>query len=207
MSTKEDHDPAAGALQQLIEAAKDPAAVATAAVVAADNPSTLVTNILQAAAMKTAPEDVARAAVAGTGDPAGIVKAAVESSNADQRGDVLKTAVRAAKTTDEQKDVAAAAVDAASGDKKKEVAAAAVDQLSADQRKDLISKMWPEASADRRWVYITGFLVAGGVAVGLGAIAWAAQGGTNSIASSLVVLATGFASAMLGGLLGAYIAR
>ena len=90
---------------------------------------------------------------------------------------------------------------------KKDVAAAAVDALPAKERKELLESMWPSESKDRRWVYIAGFVIAGAVAVGLGAIAWGAQGGENSISASLVVLATGFASAMLGGLLGAYIQK
>jgi len=67
--------------------------------------------------------------------------------------------------------------------------------------------MWPQASKDRLLVYVTGFCVAGLVVVGLALVAWGASGGANSIAPSLVVLATGFSSAILGGRLGAYVQR
>jgi hypothetical protein len=108
---------------------------------------------------------------------------------------------------EERANVIEAAVSAASGTEKKELAATAVDALSPEERKELIESMWPPGSKDRRWVYIAGFVVAGAVAVGLGAIAWGAQGGDSSIAASLVVLATGFISAMIGGLLGAYVQK
>ena len=108
---------------------------------------------------------------------------------------------------DDPVDVVRTAVKAAPQTEKKDVAAAAVDALPAKERKELLESMWPRESKDRRWVYIAGFVIAGAVAVGLGAIAWGAQGGENSISASLVVLATGFASAMLGGLLGAYIQK
>ena len=94
-------------------------------------------------------------------------------------------------------DVAKAAVDAAPKTEKVDVVTAAVGALTAAERTELMKTIWPTGSADRRWVFIAGFAIAGAVAVGLGAIAWGAQGGENSIAASLVVLATGFASAEL----------
>jgi hypothetical protein len=110
-------------------------------------------------------------------------------------------------TPGERKDVVKAAVDAASDPEKKEVAAAAVDALTGEQRKELIESLWPSESIDRRWVYIAGFCVAAAVALGLALIAWGASGGENSVATSVIVLATGFSSAILGGLLGAYVQK
>ena len=151
-----------------------------------------------------------------------VAAAAVDALSSEQRQAVIQTAFEAA-PADEKKEVAAAAVDALSSeqrqavfktaveaapaDEKKEVAAAAVDALSSEQRKDLIESMWPQGSGARLGVYMTGFIVAGLVVIGLALVAWGASGGANSIASSLVVLATGFSSAILGGLLGAYIQR
>jgi hypothetical protein len=115
----------------------------------------------------------------------------------------LKTA-----TPDERQEVAMKAVQAAADpEEKKEVAAAAVDALTPKQREELIKSMWPSESKHRKAIYVWGFVIAGAVAVSLGAIAWQAQDAANSISASLVVLATGFASAMLGGLLGAYVQR
>lgn len=111
-------------------------------------------------------------------------------------------------TSDERRETAKSAVVAASGsEEKKQVAAAAFDALSPEERKDLITSMWPIESVDRRWVYVVGFIVAGAVALGLALIAWGASGNDSGIATSMIVLATGFSSAILGGLLGAYINR
>ena len=112
-----------------------------------------------------------------------------------------------AESAETRKEVAKAAVEAASGDEKKAVAAAAVDSLSAEQRKDLIASMWPGESKDRRWVYIAGFATAAAIVLGSCLIAWGAQGDENSVANAILVLATGAASAILGGLLGAYVQR
>lgn len=67
--------------------------------------------------------------------------------------------------------------------------------------------MWPSESSDRLWVYVAGFTAAVAVVLGLALVAWSASGDDNSISPSLVVLATGFSSAILGGLLGAYVQR
>lgn len=115
--------------------------------------------------------------------------------------------LRAANTT-EKKEAARVAVEAAAtSEDKKEVAAAAIDALDSKQRKELIQSMWPTSSSDRKTVYLTGFIVAGTVALGLAGIAWGASSDSSGIATSIIVLATGFSSAILGGLLGAYIQR
>jgi hypothetical protein len=108
----------------------------------------------------------------------------------------------------ERKSVAQRAVQAAQEpEEKKEVAAAAIDALSPDQRKELIQSMFPSESGHRLAIYMTGFIVAGLVAVLLALIAWQSAGGDNSVATSILVLGTSFVSAMLGGLLGAYVQR
>jgi hypothetical protein len=106
----------------------------------------------------------------------------------------------------QQKDVVQGVVAGASdSDAQKEVAAAAVDALAPGDRKDLIKSMFPSDSKDKRWVYITGFAVAGFVAIGLSLVAWGAANSTNGVSTAMLVLATGFTSAILGGLLGAYV--
>jgi hypothetical protein len=110
-------------------------------------------------------------------------------------------------TPEVRKDVAKKAVAAAPAAEKKDVATAALDELSADQRKELVATMFPTTSADKKWVYIVGFCVAGAVALGLALIAWGAQSGSNSISTALIVLATGFSSAIIGGLLGVYVQK
>jgi hypothetical protein len=160
--------------------------------VSPDERKAVVQNAFEAASTDRERQDVLIAAAEVVGDPADAVTSVLEAADSPEaREEAAKAAVKTAKTDEEKKDVAAAAVDA----------------LSSDQRKDLLEKLWPSESSHRLWVYVTGFLVAGAVAVGLGAIAWAAQSGENSVSASLVVLATGFASALLGGLLGAYIQR
>jgi hypothetical protein len=147
---------------------------------------------------------------------------AIDALSSEQRQDVIREAVASAPDA-EKKQVAATAVDALSSEQrqdvikeavaaapdaeKKEVASAAVDALNSQQRKELIESIFPSASRDRLWVYVAGFCVAGLVVVSLALVAWGASGSTNSVASSLVVLATGFSSAILGGLLGAYVQR
>lgn len=110
--------------------------------------------------------------------------------------------------TDEKKQAAKTAVESAGdSEQKKEVAAAALDALSSKDRKDLLKGMWPGDSGDRALVYVAGFIVAGAVAVWLAFIAAGNAGDRSGVSASLIVLATGFSSAMLGGLLGAYIQR
>jgi hypothetical protein len=135
-----------------------------------------------------------------------VVKAAVAAAPADERKGVAAAAVGAL-SSEQRQEVIKDAVAAAPADEKKVVAAAAVDALSPEQRKELIESIFPQESRDRLWVYVTGFLVAGLVAVGLALVAWGASGSTDSISPSLVVLATGFSSAILGGLLGAYVQK
>ena len=111
-------------------------------------------------------------------------------------------------TPTQRKAVAQKAVQAAEEpEEKKEVAAAAVDALNADQRKELIQSMFPSESWHRLAIYLTGFIVAGAVAVALAFLAWKSAGDDNSVATSILVLGTSFVSAMLGGLLGAYVQR
>lgn len=99
--------------------------------------------------------------------------------------------------------LASAAVQGAPEDQKAAVAAAAVNQLSAAQRAALQKSLWPQDSGDRKWVYVAGFASAAAVAIGLGLVAWGAHN-TSGVANSIIVLATAFTSAMLGGLFGAY---
>jgi hypothetical protein len=137
-------------------------------------------------------QDVVRAAVeaAPAGEKEEVAGAAVDALSSEQRQDVIKTAVETAPAAE-----------------KKEVAAAAVDALSSEQRKDLISSLWPTESHDRLYVYVAGFSAAVAVVLGLALVAWGASGSDNNVSTSLVVLATGFSSAILGGLLGAYVQR
>ena len=110
-------------------------------------------------------------------------------------------------THEQRQDFARAAVQAASDPEKEEVAKAAVDALSPEQRKDLIASNWPQESHDRLYVYVAGFSAAVAVVLGLALVAWGASGSENSVSTALVVLATGFSSAILGGLLGAYVQK
>jgi hypothetical protein len=175
---------------------------------AAEDPKDVVEACVQGASPQER-HDMLRSVVNAAGIPKDLIKTALESATTEDRKDVVKTALEAASTTPaERKDVVKTAVEAASSaDEQRDVAVAALDSLSQEQQQEVIESRWPPGSRDRRWVYVTGFVVAGVVAVGLAAIAWGAQSGDNSIAASLVVLATGFASAMLGGLLGAYIQK
>jgi uncharacterized membrane protein YdbT with pleckstrin-like domain len=183
---------------------------------------TITTQDLQGATHEER-QDMARAAVeaAPEAEQIDVVQAAVDALSPEQRQDVLKDAVQAA-PAGEQKEVAQVAVDALSPEQRqdvikdavqaapageqKEVAKAAVDALSPEQRQELITSNWPQASTDRLYVYVAGFSAAVVVVLGLALVAWGA-GGSSSLATSLVVLATGFSSAILGGLLGAYVQR
>jgi hypothetical protein len=100
-----------------------------------------------------------------------------------------------------------AVVQTAPKEVKAEVAEAAVKALSADQQDELVKSIFPTASRDRRFVYMTGFVVAGVVAISLALVAWGAADSANGVATAILVLATGFTSAILGGLLGAYVQR
>ena len=108
---------------------------------------------------------------------------------------------------DLSKDVVKAAVGAApTDDKAQEVAHAAVDGLTAEQREKFITSLIPQNSRDRMWVYIAGFAAAAAVAIGLSLVAWGASE-TESVSAAVIVLATGISSALIGGLLGAYVQR
>jgi hypothetical protein len=72
---------------------------------------------------------------------------------------------------------------------------------------DLGLGMMPSESGHRLAIYLTGFIVAGSVAVLLAWIAWKSAGDDNSVATSILVLGTSFVSAMLGGLLRVRAAR
>lgn len=71
-------------------------------------------------------------------------------------------------TSAERKAVAKRAVQAAEPEEKKEVAAAAVDALSAEQCKELIQGMLLSESGHCLAIYLTGFIVAGAVALDRG---------------------------------------
>lgn len=103
--------------------------------------------------------------------------------------------------------VAAAAVEAAATPtEKKEAAKEAVNSLPEKERQEFVKSLFPQESKDRRAVFIAGFIVAGVVALVLAGIAWgiASTADSSELASSVIVLATGFSSAILGGLVGAY---
>jgi hypothetical protein len=134
------------------------------------------------------------------------VKTAIEASTDSERKDVAGAAVDAL-SPDERKDVIKEAVQSTPENEKTDVAQAAVDALSAEQRKELITSMWPSESHDRLYVYVAGFSAAVAVVLGLALIAWGAAGDDNGVSTALVVLATGFSSAILGGLLGAYVQK
>jgi hypothetical protein len=136
-----------------------------------------------------------------------LVKEAVEAASEPEKPALAAAAIDAL-SPEQRKDVITEAVASAPETQKKDVAAAAVDALTPQQRKDLIATgMFPSESHDRLYVYVAGFSAAAVVVVGLALVAWGAQGGSNSISTALVVLATGFSSAILGGLLGAYVQR
>jgi hypothetical protein len=204
-NSKEPKDVAAAAM----EAASTPEQkreVLKAVADAATEPKDVAAAAIEAASTPEQEKEVVRAVAEGATEPKDVAAAAIEAASTPEQEKEVVRAVAEGAT--EPKDVATAAVEAASTpEKKKETAGAAVDALSQTQRRELIESRFPTVSADRRAVYVTGFLVAGAVALGLAAIAWGAQGAEGSVAASLVVLATGFASAMLGGLLGAYIQR
>jgi hypothetical protein len=105
----------------------------------------------------------------------------------------------------EKAEVARTAVKSASEADQPDIAAAAVSALSPEQRAELQKALWPQKSGDRKAVYITGFIVAGLMAVLLGLIAWgAADSGNASVASGLLVAMSAMTSGILGGLFGAY---
>lgn len=132
------------------------------------------------------------------------------ASATDVAATAIGAAVDASAPSDKMevaKGAAAAAVSAAPPGAEKDVAAGALDALSPDKRKELIESVWPQVSGHRLAIYQTGFIVAGAVVIALSLIAWGASGSANSVSTAVIVLATGFASAILGGLLGAYIQR
>ena len=86
-----------------------------------------------------------------------------------------------------------------------QLAKTAIEQLTPDQLAQLRQSTFPTSSTDRMWVYVAGFAAAALVVIGVALVAWgAASEKANNISNSIVVLGTGFTSAMLGGLLGAY---
>lgn len=91
----------------------------------------------------------------------------------------------------------------------RDAAEAAVSELSDEERAEVAASLFPDKSKDRMWVFVAGFVVAGIVAMGLAAIAWGASASSesNEIATSIIVLATGFTSAILGGLLGVWVQK
>jgi hypothetical protein len=97
-----------------------------------------------------------------------------------------------------------ATVASSPADQKTNLAKTAIDQLTPDQLVALRRETFPQESIDRRWVFVTGFIAAAVVALGVALIAWGASGESNGVANSVLVLGTGFTSAILGGLLGAY---
>ena len=59
---------------------------------------------------------------------------------------------------------------------------------------------------DQKWIYISGFLIAGIVVVVLALVA-SVWGETTETATAIVALATAFASGLIGGLFGAYVQK
>jgi uncharacterized membrane protein YdbT with pleckstrin-like domain len=136
-------------------------------------------------------QDMARAAVeaAPEAEQKDVAQAAVEALSPEQRNDVIKDAVEAAPAAEQPA-----------------VAKAAFDALTPEQRAELIKSNWPQESHDRLYVYVAGFSAAVVVVLGLALVAWGA-GSNTDLATALIVLATGFSSAILGGLLGAYVQK
>ena len=91
---------------------------------------------------------------------------------------------------------------------RKQVLAAAASELTPEQRAELAESWMPQKSADRRTVYVTGFIAAALLALGLSAFAWgAATSDAGDVATALVAAAVSLPSAIIAGLLGAYTPR
>lgn len=115
-----------------------------------------------------------------------------KSAQADERSAVAAKAVQAAATPEE----------------KEQVATAAVDALDAAERAKFVSGLIPQHSADRKVVYVVGFWVSAVLALGLALIAWgAADSGNDGVGTAAIAAALSLPSAIIGGLLGAYVSR
>jgi hypothetical protein len=99
-------------------------------------------------------------------------------------------------------------VQAAPAGEQATVAQAAVDALDTDARAKFITSLIPQDSKDRLKVYKWGFLVALILGIGLALIAWGAANTNNkTIASAIAVGVVSIPSAIIAGLLGAYVQR
>jgi uncharacterized membrane protein YdbT with pleckstrin-like domain len=134
-----------------------------------------------------------------------MARAAVEAAPEAEQKDVAKAAVDAL-TPEQRQDAIEDTVKAAPEAEQKGIAKAAVDALTPAQRQELIKSNWPQESTDRLYVYVAGFSAAVVVVLGLALVAWGA-GANTDLSTALIVLATGFSSAILGGLLGAYVQK
>jgi hypothetical protein len=119
----------------------------------------------------------------------------------------LQDQIRAA-SDHQQLLIAETAVAAAADDKKKEVVEAAAGALSDTQRMELAKSWMPSESVHRLYIYLAAFVSIVILALGLGALAWgAADSGNAGVGSALATAAVSLPSAIIGGLLGAYVQR
>ena len=96
----------------------------------------------------------------------------------------------------------------ADSEKKQAVVQAVVDALDKEQREAFVDSSIPQNSGDRKAVYITGFVVATILALGLAAIAWAAADtGNEGVGTAAIAAALLLPSAIIAGLLGRYAGR
>src|SRR5262245_2660113 len=105
----------------------------------------------------------------------------VQADELDQvPGDQLETEV--AKTTPGTRaKIVNATLASSDADEKKGFARAAADQLPRDQLQALRDEIFPQDSIDRRWVYVTGFIAAAVVALGVALIAWGVSGESRNV--------------------------
>ena len=88
------------------------------------------------------------------------------------------------------------------------VARAAFGAMSSEARDKFMDDLVPQNSIDRRWVYVSGFTIAFLLCVSLALIAWgAANTGNKAIANAIAVGVVSLPSAIIGGLLGAYVSH
>jgi hypothetical protein len=151
-----------------------------------------VANVVETAEGDVDGTGVAQTVVAAlpTEQVANVAIAAAGELPREQRGEVLTTVVDAAKTVQEQT----------------ALVVGAAENLTTAQKRDIASSLMPQDSGDRRAVFVAGFVVAGVLALGLSLIAWgAADTGNDGVATAAIAAAVSIPSAIIGGLLGAYV--
>lgn len=169
---------AQAAIQRAIDKAPDDQKTDVVNAVVASVPDDQIAQVAQAAIQQAVDK-------APSGDEVDVVRAVAQALPADGRAEVVRSMAAQVSNRD-----------------KASVVWAMTKDMSPKEVADLRSAM-PQNSVDRRWLFITGFVVAGVTVIALSAIAAFAPKHNPETAHSIMLLATAFTSALLGGLMGA----